>query len=298
MTVVPSCRQPYRSPGGRRVTAGCLLCVFGTLAAFPATASAQTAFTVPALPLDLPLVHTIDSDWTVTIGVKGVMSPTFFGAKDYALSPSPILSVRRAGSPTQFTSERDSPSIALLDFGRFRAGPALNFEPGRSSSDDKVLKGLHKVGASVQLGAFAEYYPVDWFRTRLEVRNGLGAETGLSGDLSADAIIPLTERLILSGGPRVSLQDAQALSPYFNVDAAESFASGLPIYRIKGNTTSAGVGGQISYKLTPQWELRGYVEYERVLNGIASSPLVKLRGSPDQLTVGLGLSYEFDVKVR
>ena len=45
-------------------------------------------------------------------------------------------------------------------------------------------------------------------------------------------------------------------------------------------------------------ELRGYVEYDRLLGGIADSPLVKFRGSTDQVTYGLGVAYSFDVGIR
>ena len=47
-----------------------------------------------------------------------------------------------------------------------------------------------------------------------------------------------------------------------------------------------------------QWEVHSYVEYQRLLGDAAASPLVQQRGSPNQLTVGLGASYSFDVRVK
>jgi outer membrane protein len=252
----------------------------------------------PAPPFALPLLPSLASDWTVKLGVEGGMAPNFAGAKDIAFSPKPIFSVQRAGSPEHFRGTLDNSSITLFDYGQFRAGPVGKLDFGRTASSDKALRGLGNVGTNFELGAFAEYFPVDWFRTRIEVRNGIGAHTGIVGDLSADAIVPFTERITLSGGPRFSFKDAKAMSPFFGIDAAQSLASGLPQYRVTGGSYSTGVGGQIGYKLTPQWEMHGYVEYERLLGSAAASPLVKLRGSPDQVTVGLGASYSFDVKVR
>ena len=295
---IPAYRRPARGELARRVFSSRLFAAFAAVAAFSDSARADPAVTLPAPPFAAPFLPSISNDWTVKIGIQGALTPNFYGANDLAFNPSPIFSIQRAGSPNRFISPRDNPSIALFDYGRFRAGPVLKFDPARTSSSDKALRGLPNVGAAVELGAFAEYFPVDWFRTRLEVRNGFGGHQGVVGDLSADAIIPLTERLTFSGGPRFSLKDAKSLSPYFNVDAAESIASGLPEYRLKGATASTGVGAQLGYMLTPQWEVHGYVEYERLLNGAASSPLIKLRGSPDQVTVGLGVSYSFDVKVR
>ena len=282
----------------RRLFASQVLALFGALVAFPAVALGQTAFTVPALPFNIPYLPSPSLDWTVKIGVDGTMTPSFYGSKNFTFSPSPIFSIQRAGSPEQFTSSWDNPSIALLDFGRFRLGPVGKFVAARNASSDNALRGLRKVSAAVELGAFAEYYPVDWFRTRLEVRNGFGGHKGVAGDLSADAIIPLDQGFTFSAGPRLSLKNAQAVSPYFDINTAESLASGLPAFRVKGTTTSAGAGAQLGYMLTSQWEVHANLEYERLFNGAAKSPLVKSRGSPDQLTFGLGLSYSFDVKVK
>ena len=282
----------------RRLFASQVLTSFGALVAFPAVALGQTAFTVPGLPFNIPYLPSPSLDWTVKIGVDGSMAPSFYGSKNFTFSPSPIFSIQRAGSPEQFTSSWDNPSIALLDFGRFRLGPVGKFVAARNASSDNALRGLRKVSAAVELGAFAEYYPVDWFRTRLEVRNGFGGHKGVTGDLSADAIIPLDQGFTFSAGPRLSLKNAKALSPYFDINSAESLASGLPTFRVKGTTTSAGAGAQLGYMLTSQWEVHANVEYEHLFNGAAKSPLVKSRGSPEQLTFGLGLSYSFDVKVK
>ena len=83
------------------------------------------------------------------------MTPNFAGSKDFWFSPSPIFSAQRAGSPERFESPLDSPSIALIDTGRFRAGPLAKLDPGRTQSTDKALRGLGNVGASIELGGFA-----------------------------------------------------------------------------------------------------------------------------------------------
>jgi outer membrane protein len=44
--------------------------------------------------------------------------------------------------------------------------------------------------------------------------------------------------------------------------------------------------------------VHSYVEYDRLLGDAANSPLVTLRGSVNQTTVGVGASYSFDVRIR
>src|SRR5690349_2967838 len=87
-----------------------------TLAALNVTAavfdraSAQTAFTLPAPPFELPLLPPASGNWTVMIGVDGRYKPDFDGAKHSMFSPIPIFSIRRAGSADQFRSPRDNAS--------------------------------------------------------------------------------------------------------------------------------------------------------------------------------------------
>jgi outer membrane protein len=232
------------------------------------------------------------------VGVGGEYKPNFEGSKNWMLSPIPIFSIRRAGSADQFRGPRDSTSIALIDFGDLRAGPAAKFVPGRKSSKYSELNGLGDVKAAVELGGFVEYYPVDWFRVRSEVRQGLGGHHGAVADLSADFIVPVIQRLTLSAGPRFTWKSTQATLPYFGVDAVQSIASGLPVFDAKGGAHSAGFGAQVKYQINPQWEVHSYIEYERLLGDAAKSPLVATRGFVNQTTIGVGASYAFDFKIR
>jgi outer membrane protein len=110
--------------------------------------------------------------------------------------------------------------------------------------------------------------------------------------------VPVLQRFSLSGGPRFTIEDTKATAPYFSIDATQALASGLPVFNAKGGAHSVGVGAQARYRLSPQWEVHSYVEYDRLLGDAALSPLVTLRGSPNQTAVGIGASYSFDVRIR
>jgi outer membrane protein len=282
----------------RRHRSVALFVALGTIAASSNPASAQSAFTLPAPPFELPWLPSPSGEWTVTVGAGGEYKPTYEGSKHSMLSPVPIFAIRRAGSAEQFRGANDSAGIALFDFGNLRAGPAAKFKASRDANRYTELNGLGKVNATVELGGFIEYYAVDWLRMRAEVRQGIGGHTGIVADFSADAIIPLNDRLTLSAGPRFTVESAKAVAPYFGINSMQSIATGLPMFDAKGGPHSVGAGAQISYKLTPQWELHSSVEYARLLGDAAASPLVKLRGSANQTTFGIGVSYSFDFKIR
>jgi outer membrane protein len=258
---------------------------------------AVAADPVVMLP-SVPFIPSASGGWTVTLGIGGEMGPSYPGAGSSMLDPKPIISIRRAGTPARFKSMRDNASFALIDYGRFRAGPVGAFKSARKAEDHSELRGLNDVKFAVEIGGFAEYYAFDWLRVRSEVRRGFGGHEGIVADFSADVIVPINERMTFAAGPRYTVTDAKYASTYFGVSNIEALASGLPAYDAKGGSNSVGVGGQVRYQLDRQWELRGYVEYEKLLGNVADSPLVKFRGSADQVTYGLGVAYSFDIGVR
>jgi MipA family protein len=257
------------------------------LPAQPAPAAAATA--AAALP-----------DWIVTVGIEGREVPAWPGASDSKSIPTgaPLFSVRKEGSPPDFPGPRDSLGFSLLDLGPFKLGPAFKLIWERKASSYTDLNGLGDVGFALQSGLYAEYWPVQWLRLRGEVRQGIGGETGVTGDLFMDAVVPVGP-WTLSGGPRMTLQSAAAISPYFSITSAQSAAStvaglpALPVYNAGGGLYSYGAGSQVQYAFDPKWTAHALVEFERLTGSAADSPLVTQRGSPDQFTFGLGATYSF-----
>lgn len=233
--------------------------------------------------------------WTVTLGAEGRVLPTYEGSSNYRFLPVPLFDIRRAGTPRHFQSPRDGASIGIVEFDNFRLGPTLKVRLPRRGGDDAKLRGLGDVNFAVELGGFAEYWFTPWLRARGELRQGVSGHHGLTGDLAADVVMPVTPQLTLSGGPRLSFDSGKTMQTYFGVDPAQSVLSGLPVYNPSGGVRSYGAGVMARYEITPQWATHLFVEYERLIGPAADSPLVALRGSRDQVTTGLGVTYSFDV---
>jgi outer membrane protein len=281
-----------------------LLVAAATVLMVPSAAYAQSTqpdssvWTLPVPAVSLPFLPTPVGLWTVTIGAGGNFRPDFEGATHDLLRPVPIFSVQRAGSRQQFIGPRDGAGIALFDTGGFRAGPVITSLPARKASSDSALNGLHDINTTIELGGFVEYFPVDWFRARLEVRRGFDGSDGVFADLFADAIVPVWDRLTWSAGPRLSFVNTHGTAPFFGIDQAEAPASGLPVFDARGGLHSVGAGTQLRYQIAPQWEVHSYVEYQRLTGDAAASPLITQRGSPNQTTFSIGGSYSFDVRIR
>jgi MipA family protein len=132
------------------------------------------------------------------------------------------------------------------------------------------------------------------------VRQGFGGETGVTGDLFLDAVIPFGQ-FRWSAGPRMTAQSTKALSPYFSITPGESASStiaglpALPPYNVSGGIYSYGAGTQLEYFFNDQWAAHALFEYERLTGSAADSPLVTQRGSPNQYTFGVGATYSFSM---
>ena len=252
----------------------------------PMPAAAPTA---PAAP-----------DWIVTIGGELRIGPKWAGAPDgtFGLFGGPLFSIRKIGTPPEYFGPRDSFGFTILDLGQIKIGPAVQIAWPRYASSDTALNGLGNVNFAVQAGAFAEYWPAQWLRLRGEVRQGFGGETGVTGDLFVDAIVPAGQ-FRFSAGPRLTAQSTAAVSPYFSITPNQSMGStaaglpALPVYHADGGFYSYGAGSQVEYFFNQQWAAHGFVEYQRLTGSAADSPLVIQRGSPNQFTFGLGATYAF-----
>ncbi len=114
-------------------------------------------------------------------------------------------------------------------------------------------------------------------------------------DLSADAVWRPDWRWTVSAGPRLSLGDAAFMASYYSVNNQQSARSGLPIYDAPAGVRSMGAGSMVKYKWSESISTMAFVEYQYLAASAAESPVIERRGSPSQLTVGLGLSYSFVV---
>jgi len=272
-----------------------LLTALAAMAAFPGVASAEDAFTVPAPPF----MPSWAGAWMATVGVQTTYAPKFDGARTGGIGFMPIINIQRAGSAEGFVSSTDSPiSIALIDLGGLSAGVVGKLIGGRKERYSTALNGLGNTRTAFELGGFIEYFPFDWLRLRNETRAGIVGYGGVVSDFSADFIVPVTQSLVFSGGPRFTYQSGSPTAAYFSISAMQAAASGLSAFDAKGGAHTAGVGGQVKYRIDPQWEVHSYVGYDRLLGDAAKSPLVAMRGSVNQVSVGIGTSWSFNYGVR
>ncbi len=236
-------------------------------------------------------------DWVVTLGGYGALEPAFPGSKTYVGTGRLILDVYRAGDRVWLTLPNDAAGITLFEAGNFRAGVAGDLLLGRNRNDDiMALYGLHNINYTIELGGFAEYYPVPFLRTRVELLDGVTGAEGFGANVMADLIYAPGPQWLFTVGPRLKIVNTQFMSTFFSINEAEHIVSGLPFYQATGGLYSAGVDATARYNVTERFSIRAFAEWNQLAGDAATSPLVQYRGSEEQWQVGVGAAYKFDFR--
>ncbi len=232
--------------------------------------------------------------WVVTIGGYGVIEPAFPGAKDYIFSGRPIIDIHQAGAREWLTLPNDAFSLTLYQTDNFRVGAAGDYLNHRDRSNaSSALQGIHDIDYTLEGGAFAEYYPAPFLRTRVELLQGVTGADGFEANFMADFIYRPTPQWLLTAGPRLQVVDDKYASAFFSLGAADAGA-GLGTYNAAGGVNFAGVDVTARYYLTDKFSIRAFAEWDRLLGDAANSPIVTQRGSADQFQAGIGAAYRFN----
>jgi MipA family protein len=229
--------------------------------------------------------------WVVTLGGYAVAEPKYFGADDYTARFWPIVDIRRPSARDWLGLPDDSASLTLLQGTNYRVGAAADWLMARSSDD---ARGLHEIDYTIELGGFAEYYPVPFLRTRVEALQGVTGANGFLAKFAADFIFKPEAQWLFTLGPRLKFVDTQYQSEFFSVNAREAAAAALPVYHASSGFNSVGIDATARYTVSPRFSIRAFANWSRLEGDAADSPIVKLRGSDDQWQAGLGAAYTFN----
>jgi outer membrane protein len=229
-----------------------------------------------------------EGDWAISVGMIGSIGPEFPGADDYSFGYAPNFSIVWRD---RLFLKNETAGVNLIKNETFRAGLDVRRDHGRGHEDE--LEGLDEVDDGVEVGGFLRYDPGP-LRLYLSFRQDVA-----SGHEGALVVLGASTKISLAGTGWVrvkgeaTLASASYMRAFFGVDAAGSAASGLAAYKPDAGFRDLGVTLSTGYRFFEHWTLGGVLTYRRLVRGAADSPIVRKRGSPNQLQAGLGLSYSF-----
>lgn len=230
------------------------------------------------------------------LGVGTAIVPKWEGDNSSTIAVVPVLSGRYKDL---ILLDGSQVRINLLNLHNapgphpFSAGPMMRLDFGRHESDSPDLKGLGDVGASFEMGGFAQYtFGPARVRTtiRQDVANG---HKGLVATFDAGMIIYRDTKFRVAAQTGLTWANARNMRSFYGVTRVQSANSGLPVYTPSGGLKSWGITVGAEYEFIQQWSLGVKVDYSRELGPVADSPLVRLRGTPNQFSGGTFVYYSF-----
>ena len=235
-------------------------------------------------------------DWSLRIGGAALMAPSYEGSDRFKARPLPLVDLN--WRDTVFLDTRRGLGANVFKMtdpqgrGALKIGPFVNWRFARKESDDDDLRGVGNVKGGIDAGAFANY---TFGRLEFDLAGKRNlSESDLGGTVEAGLRYRLAPigRTMASFGPRATWADGDFMKTYFGVPAAKASAAGLAAYTPSSGIKDVGIGAAVIHPLGGNWALTGFGGYSRLVGDAADSPLVKQRGTPNQFSIGFGISYK------
>ncbi|MGE5539924.1 MAG: MipA/OmpV family protein [Gemmatimonas sp.] len=241
--------------------------------------------------------ETLHDQWDITLGAGVGYEPDYEGADSHSFEPLPYFDITwydANGLARTFLNVDDGLGIYLFSTPTVRIGPLLTWRPGRRERWSSDLKGLGDASSSFQAGAIAEYQPHDCCYVFLKARHDIDPDNATFVDVGGEVTAPLApQHWFLNLRLTATWATRSGLQPMFGITPGQSTASGLAVYSPSSGMRDAVVQPSLIYDLDGHWAIAARVKYQRLLDQAADSPLIKTRGSADQVSTELHLLYHF-----
>jgi MipA family protein len=256
-----------------------------------------------------PIRSVFAGDW-VTVGFGAGISPSYDGSDQYDLFPAPLVQGSVEG--IDFGARGPGLYVDLIADGnsgkdvKFLAGPLVRFRMDRNNDiKDSAVRLLGKEDVAIEVGATAGVsfskilHPFDSVSMSTDIQwDVAGAHKGRIISPSVSYSTPLSMAIFTSFSLSATHVDGNYADTYFSIDQAGSIASGLPVFDAKGGWKSYGASLLGAVDLSGDardggWAIYAFVNYARLTNDAARSPVTSLRGDANQWFMAGGVSYTF-----
>ncbi|MHB2169582.1 MipA/OmpV family protein [Alsobacter sp. R-9] len=234
-----------------------------------------------------------NTPWRASVGATTLMLPRYDGANRYLFFPLPLLELSYRDVFT--ASILDGLQVNLVRDGAFTAGPLVKLDLTQRVPRERPVGWVGTFSTGVEGGVFAEYRfsaPLP-LKLRGELLQSFNAREGLSAKVLLTGSREFAPSLTLDAGPLVRFGNRLSLDSRFGVDPAQSALNGWPVFSPPGGLASVGLEANLEWRVTPTWKVSVFGEYDRLAPSVASSPVIRNGGSPDQFALGLSLAYRF-----
>jgi outer membrane scaffolding protein for murein synthesis (MipA/OmpV family) len=237
----------------------------------------------------------LEKGTSILLGLGVLESPVYDGAKNSKASPFPYVDIHGWFHDRVYVSSVRGLGVNIVDDGPFRAGLALNYRGGRTSSDSDRLKGLPDIKGSPSIRGFVTY-SLKPLTFELSVKNEFGSNPSTEVSFGTALGFVPTPRLHLSIGADLSWVDSRFTRKYFGVtpaEAAQATAEGNPLtaYTPGSGLSTVGMTATGVYALTRHWGIISRLGLSELVGSPAKdSPLTQ---KDLGVSFGIGAAYKF-----
>lgn len=249
-----------------------------------------------ALAQSMP-VHIDNMPNVAAIGVG--FAPDYLGSDEYTavVGPSGRMAL---GGMRYVELVATQLSLNVVDHRFIRMGPTVNYRFGRDEVSDEVVDRMEKIDDTVELGAFFGIETTNAVNPRIRLRAGFDVLVDLGGEhdsftttISARYWRPLSLAFDFGIGASVTYGGSGYMERFFGVSAADSVRTGFSTFDANSGVRDLQISPVLMLHLSSKWHLGAGVQYRRLLDDAADSPLVEQRGSRDQFIGGIAAVYSW-----
>jgi outer membrane protein len=226
-------------------------------------------------------------------GVGVGLAPDHIGSDDMRFGAAPVGRVSWGERYVDVIA--NFASANLLDHPNWRLGPAAALRLSRDDVEDPLVDRLPDIDATVEIGGFVAYSidTEDDPRSRLRVgasvtHDVLGEHDGYVAAASVRKWIPVGRFAAFGLALGTSYGSGNYTDTYFSVTPGGAAASGLPVYEAGAGFRDIRVTAVLVQPISETFVIGAGVLYGRLLGDAADSPIVRDRGSRNQLIFGVG----------
>lgn len=232
-----------------------------------------------------------DSILDLTVGGGVGYEPDYEGSDDYELGLFPYAELSLYDGLVNLSIGGLQGFLPLGD--RAFIGVGVSYDGGRDEDENDDLDGLGDIDDTV-IGSISGGLLLGPAVVALTFNQDLDSgHEGYTIDLIAETGVEIIEdKAEVTLGVGTTWASENYTEAFFGVSAAQAAASGLDQFDADEGFKSAGVEIGASYALTESLSLGIESSYVRLLGDAADSPLVEDRGSPNQFSAGVFLTFE------
>ncbi|MDN3545947.1 MipA/OmpV family protein [Kinneretia asaccharophila] len=162
-------------------------------------------------------------------------------------------------------------------------GLRLSMDFGREEDDSSALRGMGDLKPRLLAGAFYNQELGGGFNLSSSLRTGRGTLL----DLGVSWGHALRPDLRVAAGVAMSWADARHTQSYFGVNAAQSQASGYPVFKPGAGLRDVRASASVIYRPLRDWSLTATLGQGSLRGDVQRSPLVR-DASPQSLILTVG----------